>query len=102
MIWLQEHPQPESLGIDDYNGVLGEVGSAGRCGVGAAFCMFSLVIPAETCLLLNGLVVVRWEEALWLLEEMVELGLMPDKTSFLHGIEACTNDGMVDEVRNDV
>ena len=31
MAWLQEHPEPETLGLEDYNGVLGECGSAGRC-----------------------------------------------------------------------
>ena len=39
----------------------------------------------------------RWEAALWLLEEMVELGIDGDKEALEYGITAMITEGKVDE-----
>ena len=57
-----------------------------------------MAIPALKSDHLSCFLCCRWEVALWLMEEMVEMGLTPDKTSYLYGIDACTDEGAVDEV----
>lgn len=40
------------------------------------------------------------EPGCWLIEEMAELGLTPDRTSYALAIESCAPDGMVEEARH--
>ena len=40
------------------------------------------------------------EPACWLIEEIAELGMEPDRTSYALAIEACAPAGMVDEARH--
>ena len=42
----------------------------------------------------------QYQPGCWLIEEMVELGLEPDRTSFVHAIQSCAKPGRYEEANH--